>query len=506
MLTFPSPSTSALFSSQNATVNGWAIDFTNGNNRDSHGRSATLTSATNNGVSGVRITSNGAIVSFPSAAQQIGQMNDFTVYWMGRITVWQAAYSKLITVPWNSAYSSPFTQFSLGRNNGTNGALFGFGNLAGSGFTDIVTTATDFYRLDAIPHLYAVTRSGSTWSFYRDGVLIESQTASTQVIGYNNPGFLTAPVNICNNISTLTTETTRVASVAKAGVIKRALTADELKAIYVNASGLHPHTLGWYDRHVEQASTAPSATEYGAVNTYIRGLITDGYLSENRHSTSLIKEIYLLSGISTYSALTAKLIAFPTNNGILTFQNFVSGDYSSASGLDPGATNTTKNILTGTIPSSLFSTTSQGTLFAWVGTNGTDNGIAIGSRSNNPRFILQPRDSLNSANFNCYSSAGGDLVAVANTDSTGGVIGTRTSDTDARMWRAGSQVGATQTTARTGLLSGVTSQIAVFSTFGTTSSSYYSRPIKLAGCSDLGLSNPANFTTRTNALLSALGA
>lgn len=339
MIVFPSPLSAALFTQQSSGIQGWAIDFSGGNNADNLGRSATLSSATNNGVTGVTITSNGGIVSFASASQRIGQMTDFTVYWMGRITSWQASYSKLITIPWNSAYSSPFTQLSLGRNNGTNGALFGFGNLLGTGFTDIVTTATDFYRLDAIPHLYAVVREGSTWRFYRDGELIESQTASTQLIGYNNAAYLDAPINLCNNISTLVTETTKGTGVLKAGIIKRALTATELKAIYVNAIGLHPHTMGWYDRHIEQSTTAPSSTEYNAVNTWVRSMISSGYIHENHHSSSVLKEFYLLAGITSYSALTAKLIAHPNITGTLTFNNFVSGDYNKATGLNPGASN-----------------------------------------------------------------------------------------------------------------------------------------------------------------------
>ena len=103
-------------------------------------------------------------------------------------------------------------------------------------------------------------------------------------------------------------------------------------------------------------------------------------------------------------------------------------------------------------------------------------------------------------------TAGGDIISVANTDSRGLYINTRTSSTIFKIFKNNSQFGLTKTASSTGTLNGNLSLGARYNVSTSTPESYSSKQVAFASIGD-GLTDTeaANFYTAVQAFQTTLG-
>ena len=194
-------------------------------------------------------------------------------------------------------------------------------------------------------------------------------------------------------------------------------------------------TLDWQSR--VKAAGGAVAGAIDAIDTYVKACKSGGIWS--KLSTGLIRP-YATDG------LNGLFIPLVTPSGVTpTIYGFNSGDYSLTTGVNPGATNTTKYINTGYNPATWNSDGSiQFSVYLRTESDGADGGnlypVAIGGYTGSSFIELMPKLSQvgGSTLFDCWDFSSGRTSA-AISPVVGLISGVRISTSDARIFRNGTQ-------------------------------------------------------------------
>lgn len=204
---------------------------------------------------------------------------------------------------------------------------------------------------------------------------------------------------------------------------------------------LHPDVLNWLDRVRQSGGSVP---EYGvsAHNRYVNRMIDASIWAKVRSSSMIFT-----FATSDFNGCFLPFIA-PNEALTPTNSNFVSGDYSISSGLDPGASNTNKY---------LTANYNLSTYMA-AGSHYMCNYSTINRQSDGPIFrqntLASPLTGIgfwprytDDLLYYTRNDPGSGYTTASVTDSRGLISASRTSTTDARCYRNGQQIGSTDTTA-----------------------------------------------------------
>lgn len=208
----------------------------------------------------------------------------------------------------------------------------------------------------------------------------------------------------------------------------------------INTPTYEAETLAW--KTATEAAGGSVSSALNAIDAFVKGCKTDGIWV--KLSTGLIIPLASDGIAGLFVPLVAPAGVTLTNN------NFVSGDYSLATGLDPGTSNSTKYIAT-TFNASTHLTSSSSAQLSFYSRRNVQTPsypTLLGyTNSASDRWQIHAYADPNTY-YDCFSTTGGDRAAVSFSSSLGLITGSRTSDIDSRVYRNGAQVGATQTGAR----------------------------------------------------------
>jgi len=222
------------------------------------------------------------------------------------------------------------------------------------------------------------------------------------------------------------------------------------KLLRPKASGVHPEAAAWRTAVIANGGTV-SATTMGGVNRFCLSIESAGLRDR-------FLRLNLVCGNSLLAALVPLYLgqsrtATQLGNTTDTNNNFVSGDYTEATGLQGNGS--TKYLITGVNASNLNrNSTHLGVYGTNLGDASTGYGSLAGARDGTANNLIQ----LDGKNSNVavnrfFSSAANSVVVAGSPAATGGhVIGVSASSTDLRVYVAGSSTGITATDRTSGLL------------------------------------------------------
>lgn len=211
---------------------------------------------------------------------------------------------------------------------------------------------------------------------------------------------------------------------------------------------LHPDTFNYLDRVRQAGGSVP---EYGvsAHNRFINRLIDAGLWQKIKQGNGLILTLATTDFNGLFVPLIAPTGVTPTN------VNFVAGDYAPNTGLNPGSTNSTKYIDFGYNLQTWLSNNSFSASFYCLDNiqavnNPRNDGYptCIGARvASGNQEISMTLWSYSGDNNSYYFGLGGLSGAVTTVVGASSGLNSlsRTSTTDLRAYRNGSQVGSTNT-------------------------------------------------------------
>jgi hypothetical protein len=226
------------------------------------------------------------------------------------------------------------------------------------------------------------------------------------------------------------------------------------------------------------------------MDEFIRGLKSDGLWDA-------ILDMGVMAGADNFNGVLVKVKAAPGSPRVLTNSNFVSGDYTPA-GANAGllGNGVNKRLNTGNITISTQTSFSLGFYGMSMPTTGTSmfisdfqNTVRDGTLHGGSSFI-----------FNTGTPTG--AIVSGTTSSNGFIVGSRTTGSEARLFRNGSQIGINNGTPST--FSGVFAP----SIFARSDGSFFSTALGRLYFVGTGLSaaQVSSLSTRVNDLMRSIGA
>lgn len=188
-------------------------------------------------------------------------------------------------------------------------------------------------------------------------------------------------------------------------------------------------TLGYRSR-IAAAGGSITPADLLAVDTFVSKCKQAGLWSK-------IQDMSPLAGNSLASALV-KL----KGSGSLTGVNIVGGDYTRTGGIDPGATNSTKHLATGWIPSANVADTSFHAAFHSISFSAAYGGSEMGAIVNGATQAFQyfARFTGDLGGYDSWTNAAGRCTTLTSTNGQGLFIGSRISGTDSKFYRNATQI------------------------------------------------------------------
>ena len=195
----------------------------------------------------------------------------------------------------------------------------------------------------------------------------------------------------------------------------------------------------FFDRVVTNGGTISTATK-GYVNTFVLAAKANGYWSD-------IQRINLFCGDQLAACLTPLKIngAETSDNNV----NFVSGDYTEATGL--AGNGTSKRLYTDLTGNA--NGDANGHLCAVVATESGSTGVWLGANTTDLSGSNRNAIFGDSGTTLRYDYTGDTNNVSVTSDMLGIIVGSRVSGSDSRLFRNGSQVGSTQTSNGSGVTS-----------------------------------------------------
>ncbi len=269
----------------------------------------------------------------------------------------------------------------------------------------------------------------------------------------------------------------------------------------------NPIVTDWISRVQAKGGSVSTASSI-AHNNFVNTLISSGIWT--KLSTNSIIFTY---GTNDTNGLEEPFIK-PSGVTPTKF-NWVSGDYSLSTGLNPGISNTTKYINSGFNPATyLFSSSAQLSSYLRTNNDGADAGtlypIEISSSVGNGTsgrlgLIVKLSNFSNNSLFDCWGISGNDRLTVATTSGLGLFSGSRVSLTDSRIYQNGVQIGSTNTGSASSNIPGYNTYIFADNSSGSANS--FSRRIHSYDYEGPGLtsSEETSHYNAVQALQTALG-
>jgi phage tail P2-like protein len=243
-----------------------------------------------------------------------------------------------------------------------------------------------------------------------------------------------------------------------------------------------------YETAITNAGGTLSTTAKDAIDTFVKGLVTDGIKSK-------VTWLWIPYG-GTLDAFRCSLY-HPSGIGTqVTLTNFVLADFSNANGADPGTSNTTKSGDTGINVASSLNVDSNH-LFFWSNRDLNNTGVDVGADAGSTFWTIQARSSGSA--FAIAGAFPDDSNSTAVANSLGMTLFSRRAINDLRLHKNGTMINALSAT-RSGALPNNNLLL-----FRRNSGLPSSRVCWAAGAGD-GLTDieVVNYYTRLDTLLSAL--
>ena len=202
----------------------------------------------------------------------------------------------------------------------------------------------------------------------------------------------------------------------------------------------HPDVVNWFDRATTAGGTI-SGTAFDACERMVLTWELSGILSTIRIGLEMP-----FLGTDLAAALTPLYI--PTGKSISSF-NFVSGDWTEATGLDAGTSNSSKYLDLGVIPSDVCTSTSGRLAFySRRQQSGSTGAVDIGAYLSGSSSFLLHASASDVFTFDCYSNQT-SRTSTSNTNTLGLFTGNRTANNSAAIYRNATSLASISSSAGT---------------------------------------------------------